>query len=269
MNFLSRYFSNLFAALAIPARLARENASLLRMLVQRDFVNRSSGTVFGRAWPLIQTALQVAGFWFLFDIIYGMRAVRGPSFLEYLLSGMLPWFCLTEVLSRSSNLFREFSNLYRRSPFPVEILPVLILLVPGLVYTLVYVLVCLLIYGPQSALAAVLVMPLLLLWLLPLVYVFAVAGVFVRDFVQALPILLTFIMYATPILYLPDMVPEGMLSWLWLNPFADMMRCIHALVEWQPLPLHSFLRLWGLWLLLLAPAWVLFRRSLPHVREVL
>ncbi|MGA0805827.1 MAG: hypothetical protein ACO3PV_04835, partial [Pseudohongiellaceae bacterium] len=69
--------------------------------------------------------------------------------------------------------------------------------------------------------------------------------------------------------YLPDMVPEGMLSWLWLNPFADMMRCIHALVEWQPLPLHSFLRLWGLWLLLLAPAWVLFRRSLPHVREVL
>ena len=269
MNFLSRYFSNLFAALAIPARLARDNASLLRMLVQRDFVNRSSGTVFGRAWPLIQTALQVAGFWFLFDIIYGMRAVRGPSFLEYLLSGMLPWFCLTEVLSRSSNLFREFSNLSRRSPFPVEILPVLILLVPGLVYTLVYVLVCLLIYGPQSALAAVLVMPLLLLWLLPLVYVFAVAGVFVRDFVQALPILLTFIMYATPILYLPDMVPEGMLSWLWLNPFADMMRCIHALVEWQPLPLHSFLRLWGLWLLLLAPAWVLFRRSLPHVREVL
>jgi lipopolysaccharide transport system permease protein len=269
VNFLFRYTSNLHAALAIPARLSRDHAGLLNMLVRRDFVNRSSGTVFGRAWPLIQTALQVAGFWFLFDIIYGMREVRGPSFLEYLLSGMLPWFCLTEVLSRSSGLFREFSNLYRRSPFPVEILPVLILLVPGCIYTLVYVLVCLLMYGPLAALAAVLVIPLLLLWLLPLIYLFSVLGVFVRDFVQALPILLTFLMYATPILYLPDMAPEGLQSLLWLNPFADLMRCIHALVELQPLPVNAMYRLWGLWLLLLGPAWVLFRRSLPHVREVL
>lgn len=269
MNFPVRYFRSLYSALAVPARLAHDNAGLLRMLVRRDFINRSSGTMFGRAWPLIQTALQVAGFWFLFDIIYGMRAVRGPSFLEYLLSGMLPWFCLTEVLSRSAGLFREFSNLYRRSPFPVEILPVLILLVPGIVYTVVYVLVCLLMYGPMAALAAVPVIPLLLLWLLPLIYLFSVLGVFVRDFVQALPILLTFIMYATPILYYPDMMPDGMQPLLWINPFSDLMRCIHALLEWQPLPMQALYRLWGLWLLLLGPAWVLFRRSVPHVREVL
>lgn len=269
MNFLARYFSNLHAALAIPAQLSLANASLLRMLVRRDLVNRSSGTLLGRAWPLIQTALQVAGFWFLFDIIYGMRAVRGPSFLEYLLSGMLPWFCLTEVLTRGSGMFREFSNLFRRSPFPVEILPVLMLLLPALVYTPVYALVCLFLYGPLAALSSLLVIPLLLLWLLPLLYLFSVLGVFVRDFAQALPILLTFMMYATPILYFPDMVPEGMQQLLWLNPFSDLMRCIHALVEWQPLPWHSVYRLWGLWLLLLGPSWVLYRRSLPHVREVL
>lgn len=269
MNLAQRYFSNLYAALAVPAGLSLRHASLLRMLLRRDLVNRSSGTLLGRAWPLLQTALQVAGFWFLFDIIYGMRAARGPDFLEYLLSGILPWFCLTEVLSRSSGMFREFSNLFRRSPFPVEILPVVIMLVPGIVYTLVYALVCLLMYGPLSALASLLVIPLLLLWLLPLTYLFSVLGVFVRDFAQALPILLMFMMYATPILYFSDMVPAGLQSLLWLNPFADLMRCIHAVVEWQPLPMPSLYRLWGLWLLLLGPAWVLYRRSLPHIREVL
>jgi lipopolysaccharide transport system permease protein len=269
VNFLFRYLHNLYAALAIPLRLAFVHRSLLRMLVRRDFVNRSSGTLLGRAWPLIQTGLQVLGFWFLFDIIYEMRSIRGPSFLEYLLSGMLPWFCLTEVLTRSSGMFREFSNLYRRSPFPVEILPVLMLLVPGLIYTVVYSFVCLLMYGTLSALVSLIVIPLLLLWLLPLVYVFSVLGVFVRDFAQALPILLTFMMYATPILYFPDMVPGFMKAWLWLNPFADLVRCIHALVELQPLPWDAAGRLWLLWLLLLGPAWVLYRRSLPHVREVL
>jgi lipopolysaccharide transport system permease protein len=269
VNFLLSFVHNLYAALAIPLRLSISNASLLRMLVRRDLVNRSSGTLLGRAWPLLQTGLQVAGFWFLFDIIYGMRAVRGPSFLEYLLSGMLPWFCLTEVLTRGSGMFREFSNLYRRSPFPVEILPVLLLLVPGLVYSVVYVLICFFMYGALSALASMLVIPLLLLWLLPLLYLFSVLGVFLRDFAQALPILLMFMMYATPILYFPDMVPAGMRSLLWLNPFTDLMRCIHELVELQPLPLEALLRLWGLWLLLLGPSWVLFRRSLPHVREVL
>jgi lipopolysaccharide transport system permease protein len=269
VNFLARYFRNLYAALAVPARLSREHAGLLRMLLRRDLVNRSSGTLLGRAWPLIQAGLQVVGFWFLFDVIYGMREVRGASFLEYLLSGLLPWLCLTEVLTRGSGMFREFSSLYRRSPFPVEILPVVIMLVPGIVYTAVYALVCLFTYGAPSALASLLVMPLLLLWLLPFTYLFSVLGVFVRDFTQALPILLMFMMYATPILYAADMVPEAMEPLLWLNPFADLMRCIHALVELQPLPLRSVCRLWGLWFLLLGPSWVLYRRSLPHIREVL
>src|SRR5690606_10032044 len=120
-----------------------------------------------------------------------------------------------------------------------------------------------------SALVSLLVIPLLLLWLLPLIYLFSVLGVFMRDFAQALPILLMFMMYATPILYFPDMVPDALAPILWLNPFADLMQCIHALVELRPLPFDAAGRLWLLWLLLLGPAWVLYRRSLPHVREVL
>lgn len=249
--------------------MSYQHFALLQMLVKRDLVNRSSGTALGRVWPVLQPALQMVGFWFLFDIVYGMRQNRGPSFLEYLLSGLLPWFCLTEVLNRGTGMFREFSNLFRRSPFPVEILPVLIMLVPGLVYMLVYAVVCLFLYGVVSALLSLLIMPLLLVWLLPLIYLFSILGVFVRDFAQALPIMLMFLMYATPILYFPDMLPDTVRHYIWLNPFSDLILCIHALIEAKPLPFNSIFRLAGLWLVLLGPTWLIYRRSLPHIREVL
>lgn len=266
---LVSWFHNIGQGVAVPVRSSFTHASLLRLLVKRDIVNRSSGTFLGKLWPLLQPALQVLGFWFLFDIVYGMRLDRDANFVQYLLTGMLPWLCLTEVLNRSASMFREFSSLFRRTPFPIEILPILIMVIPGLVYTLVYFLVGLLMYGPLAAVKGLIVIPLLLLWLLPLTFLFGVLGLFIRDFTQALPFVLMFAMYLTPILYFPSMLPESMQSLLWINPFADMMLLIHSLMAGTTLPWQSGVRLAVLWLLLLGPAWLLFKRSLPHIREVL
>lgn len=255
--------------LLLPWRAGLIHAPLLKMLLRREMITRTSGTVLGRLWPLLQPALQVLGFWFLFDIVYGMRMDRGSTFLEYLLTGMLPWLFLSEVLNRSAGMFREFSALFRRSPFPVELLPLLIMLIPALVYTLVFVLVSLLLYGPLAALRALPVIPLLLVWLLPFALICGVLGLFIRDFGQALPFVMMLLLYSTPILYFPDMLPDWMQHLLWLNPFAGLMAMIHGLVEgvrpaW-PLIAAPVL----LWVLALAPSWLLFRRSLPHLREVL
>ncbi len=269
MSFLVRVGRDLRDGVLVPLRACVVHASLLRMLVRRDLVSRTSGTLLGKLWPLLQPALQVFGFWFMFDIVYGMRAQRGNDYLEYLLIGMLPWLLLTEVLTRSSNLFREFSALYRRTPFPVELLPILIMIIPGLVHVLVFCSLALAFHGPVAALQGLVVVPLLLLWLLPLTLLFSVLGLFVRDFAQALPFVLMLIMYGTPILYPPDMLPQGMQQWMWLNPFTDLVALIHAVVDATTIDWHGVARLAGLWLLLLAPCWAVFRRSVPHVREVL
>lgn len=263
------YLRNVVDGIKVPFRSSIAHASLLRMLLKREVVNRTSGTLLGKLWPLLQPTLQVLGFWFLFDIVYGMRVNRGPSFLDYLLTGMLPWLCLMEVLSRAAGMFREFSMVFRRTPFPIEILALLIMIIPGVVYTIVYFLTCLLLFGPVVALQSLPVIPLLLLWLLPFVLLTSVLGLFLRDFAQAVPFVLMLIMYSTPILYFPDMMPDTVQSWLWLNPFADLMAAIHAMVNTGPLNVDGIGRLLGLWLLLLGPAWLIFRRSLPHIREVL
>jgi lipopolysaccharide transport system permease protein len=256
-------------SVSVPLLAPIRHRALVRMLVQREIATRTSGTAIGRLWPLLQPALQMLGFWFMFAVVYDMRNVRGPGFAQYLLLSMLPWMCFSEVLARSTGLFREFSPLYARSRFPLEVLPTMAMVMPALVYTPVLVLTVLWLLGMVAAIKALVVIPLLLVWTLPLVLLCAVTGLFVRDFGQALPFVLTLLMYMTPILYFPDMLPASMREWMWLNPMADWMLLIHAWLNGGVLPVASAIRLLVQWMLLLVPCWLWFRRTQLHVRELL
>jgi lipopolysaccharide transport system permease protein len=146
-----------------------------------------------------------------------------------------------------------------------------VMLIPGMVYTLVYALIVGLMYDLTAALYALILIPMILLWALPLVLLFSVLGLFARDFAQALPFALMLLMYSTPILYFPEMLPDTVQSVLWLNPFADLMHIVHAFAQAETYPFNtvSLVRVIGEWLLMLGPCWLVFKRSLPHIREVL
>jgi len=269
MNLIVGYGRNIIQGFWSTLPAAVSNHALFWMLVKRDILNRTSVTVLGKLWPVVQPALQMLGYWFMFDIVFAMRANRGPEYLEYLLTGMLPWLCLAEVLNRSTNMFREFSPLYRRNTFPLALLPVLIMTIPCMVYGTVYFLLNMFLGGPGSALASLLVLPMLLLWLLPLCLFLPVLGLFIRDFAQVVPFLIMITMFMTPILYFPGMLPEGMQAFVWLNPFSDLMAIVHGLVQGREFSWINVIRPWCIWLLLMGPAWLVFRRSIPHIREVL
>jgi lipopolysaccharide transport system permease protein len=269
VNFVLGYSRNIIQGLLRPYGSVLKHWGLYRMLVKRDILNRTSGTVLGKLWPVVQPGLQVLGYWFLFDIIFAMRENRGPDYLEYLLAGMLPWLCVAEVLNRATLMFREFSPLYRRNPFPLEILPLLIMTIPCLVYGAVYFLLCLVMGGAGSALASLVVLPMLMLWLLPVCMLLPVLGLFIRDFAQVVPFLVMITMFMTPILYFPTMLPEGVRLFIWINPFSDLMAVIHGLVLGTEYSWINVARPFLVWLLLLGPAWLIFKRSIPHIREVL
>lgn len=269
MNFIQGYARNSLRGFVTPCKSVLANWSLFSILVKRDLVNRTSGTVLGKLWPVVQPALQILGYWFLFDIVFSMRANRGPDYLEYLLTGMLPWLCIAEVLNRSTMMFQEFSMLYRRNPFPLEILPLLVMTIPCLVYMAVYFAMNLFLGGPERALLSLLVLPMYMIWILPLCLLLPVLGLFIKDFGQAVPFLLTITMFMTPILYFPSMLPDSVGRFIWLNPFSDLMAVVHGLLQGMDYSWLNVLRPFLIWLLLLGPAWLVFRRSFPHIREVL
>jgi len=269
VNFVQGYARNIWSGFLTPYRSVFSHWSLYRILVKRDIVNRTSGTMLGKLWPVVQPGLQMLGYWFLFDIVFAMRANRGPGYLEYLLTGMLPWLCIAEILGRSTNMFREFSSLYRRNPFPLEILPLLVMTIPCVVYGAVYFVLNFFLGGAERALMSLMVLPMFMLWLLPLAMILPVLGLFIKDFTQAIPFLLMITMFLTPILYFPSMLPDGVRQIIWINPFSDLMAVVHGVLQGMEFSLINLVRPFLIWLLLMGPAWLVFKRSIPHIREVL
>jgi len=119
------------------------NKELFIALLRRDFVNRTSGTVFGFLWLILQPALQVLALWFLMEVILQVRFPGMVSFVNYLLIGIIPWLAISESLQRSVSLYNEFGVLFKRNPFPILILPALSITLTLLIYTNIYVAVVL------------------------------------------------------------------------------------------------------------------------------
>ncbi len=236
MSYITGYFRNIVGGFINPCRAVVKNWSLYIMLLRRDLINRTSGTILGKVWLLV---------------------------------GMLPWLCVAEVISRSTSMFREFAPLYRRNPFPLELLPVLVMTIPCLVYGSAYFVLNLVIGGIDKALLSLFVLPMFMLWLIPLCLLFPVLGLFIKDFGQAIPFLLMITLFLTPILYFPSMLPQGISRIIWINPFSDLMAVVHGVLQDSEYNWLNVARPMIIWLLLLGPCWLVYKRSIPHVREVL
>lgn len=257
------------AGLLGPLQVLVRERDLLCLLVRRDIVGRTSGTLLGGAWMLAQPALQVLAFWFLLDFVLRIKTPGKVAFVDYFLTSMLPWLLISEVLTRSLSVMSEFSALYKRTVFPLKVLPLLPALVAGIIYLPVFAVVVGFLTGLHGAIKAVLILIALLIWLLPVGYLLAVFGCFVKDLRQIFPFLLNMMLYLTPIMYLPEMLPPEFQSLLSVNPFADVIAVIHGVLQSMPVTWGNVLRPMLCWALLLAPTWVLFHRAEPHMREVL
>jgi lipopolysaccharide transport system permease protein len=242
---------------------------LFLRLIRRDIISRTSGTLLGAAWLIIQPGLQVLAFWFLLDFVLKVRSPGRVAFLDYFLVAMLPWLFISDTLSRSLGVLSEFSSLYQRTIFPVAVLPLIPLGMSLLVYGPVYAVVCGVLIGPGAAAQGVAVLGLMALWLLPWVYLLAIVGLFFKESRQLVPFLLTMVMYVTPILYQPAALPDSVQTLLAWNVVADGVALIEGWLFDSPVTPRNGWQPVLMWLVTMPLSWWLFRRAEPHLREAL
>jgi lipopolysaccharide transport system permease protein len=252
-----------------PLQYAYQHRRLILMLARRDIAGRTSGTMLGAGWLLLQPALQLIGFWFLLDVVIKVRLTGGLSFLEYFLIGMLHWFFIAEVLQRSLGVYHEYSSIFQKMPFPLAILPIITVLMSAIIFAIINAGAALILVGVSGVPIAILNIFILAFWLIPFCYLLGIVGIFLKDIAQFFPFLISFIMYLTPIMYQPEMLPQSMKWILDFNPFSDLMILIHAGLQGLQWDSLNIIKPLIIWLFLLGPAWALFRRSEPHIREML
>jgi lipopolysaccharide transport system permease protein len=200
---------------------------LLYFLVWRDIKVRYKQTAIGAAWAICQPLLTMM----IFTVIFG-RFAKIPSdnvpYPIFAFAGLLPWTYFSQSITRSGASVVSDSNLIRKIYFPRLVIPTSAVVAPLVDFALSF-----LIFGVMMAWYrvipgwAVLTLPLFLclavcaalgvsLWLSAL-------NVRYRDVGHAIPFLVQFWMYASPIVYPISLIPQRWRLLYSLNPVVGVI----------------------------------------------
>ena len=200
---------------------------LLYFFVWRDLKVRYKQTVIGAGWAIIQPLFTMV----VFSLFFGKLAKIPSDGLPYPLfyyCALLPWMYFSNALAGATNAVVENQRVITKVYFPKILLPAgavlwgLVDLGIGFV-----MLVAMMLYYGVALTPAVVFLPLFLLlavatalgaglWL-------AAMNAIYRDVRYAVPFLVQFWMFASPVAYPSSLVPE---RWRWLyglNPVAGVI----------------------------------------------
>lgn len=209
---------------------------LVRELARRDFRARYAGSLLGASWAIFEPVVHFGLYWFVFDRLLGTRLASadgvGP-FALYLISGLVPFLALQEMLQRAVGLAGEQAAILRHVNVPVEVLVSGALLAvaarQGVALALV-VAACAatgtLGAAQLPALALGLGVLLLAGWGAALA-LFPI-GAYLPDAAQVVRIGSQVVFFATPIVYREAIVPPGQRVWFDLNPVAGLVDLFRA-----------------------------------------
>ena len=88
-----------------------------------ELVKKSRGAKLSWMWLFIRPAIYIFVFWFTLDI--GLRVGQNmvPPYFIWLISGLIPWFFMQEMLAAGSDILHRYSYLVTKIKFPISGIP--------------------------------------------------------------------------------------------------------------------------------------------------
>ncbi|UUX49982.1 ABC transporter permease [Nisaea acidiphila] len=243
------------ALVALVANI-RDNHFVLSKIVRNEVISRYRNTLLGVLWSLVTPLIMLLVYSFVFGLVFKVRFGVNPAQADVpygvvLFSGLMLHILLAETLMRAQGIVLENPNYVKRVVFPLEILPVAVLL-SNLVHAFValgVLVAVMLAYGLSLHWTAILLpvawLPLLVM-LQGLALLVASLGVFIRDIGQILGLLTTILMFSSSILFPPEMLPETLRPWLLLNPLTIPVDASRDVLLWGTFPNWERLGIYGL-----------------------
>jgi lipopolysaccharide transport system permease protein len=221
------------------------NRKLIKTLVRREVVGRYRGSIMGMMWSFLNPVLMLAVYTFVFSVVFKARwSVGSDSKTEFalvLFAGLLVFNLFAECVNRSPTLILSNTNYVKKVVFPLEILPWVTLgtaLFHMSISFIVWLIFYVIFFGqPQIT---VLLLPLILLPLIlitmGLSWMLASLGVYLRDVSQIIGIMITTLMFLSPIFYPLSSLPVQYQRILYLNPLTPTIEQAREALIWGHAP---------------------------------
>ena len=231
---------------AIDLAELAEFKDLVLEFARRDIKLRYRQTLLGIAWVVLQPIVAAGLLNFAFGIVAGARP-QGASYFLFTFAGVLAWNVFSSTLNKTSLSLVGNAYLISKVYFPRLVLPVSGTLSTVLDFAvgLGVLLVVQAFYGVTPG-WQFLVLPIWVALILALALgcglIAAALAVQYRDIQHILPILVPFMLYASPVAYDASQIPDAYQSAFYLaNPLAGLIVAFRASVlpdASLPAPIH-------------------------------
>jgi lipopolysaccharide transport system permease protein len=201
-------------------------------MARRDMIERYRGSMLGLLWSLLNPLFMLAIYTYVFTVVFRARwpGSTGSSaeFAVNAFAGIIIFTIFAESVTRAPTLVLQNANLVKKVIFPLEVLP-WVTLASSLFHAavsfavlVVFVLAALGRLHPTALLFPVVVIPVVLL-ALGTSWFLASIGVFFRDTSHTVGLLVTALMFVSPIFYPLTAIPAEV---RWLFEMSPLVRSI-------------------------------------------
>jgi lipopolysaccharide transport system permease protein len=254
--------------------LPYRNRTLLWQFARRDVLGRYRGSILGLFWSFLTPLLMLAVYSFVFVGVFrvswpGATKGGGLEFSLQVFAGLLVFNLFAEVASKAPNLIVDQPNLVKKVIFPVELLAWVTVL-SGLFHLLVSVATLLVVVLftrgglPVTALALPLVLLPFLPFLLGLGWFLSAVGVYVRDVGPLMTMVVSLIMFMSPVFYSVASLNADLQFWMNLNPLTVIIEQVRAVLLLGQWPVWSALGIYGVIACVFAIVGVIFFQLTRH-----
>lgn len=227
---------------------------LIVTLVSRELKARYRGTVFGFLWSFLNPLLLLLVYSVVFGIILPgssgrieNKDITGINYSIFLFTGLLPWIWFNSSILESANVLLIHGNLIKKIRFPIEVLPIMVVLTNMVNFILgIPILILFILFLGKGVtitlwiLAFPIVVIVQLIFTLGLSFFVSSLTVHFRDLKDILANLLTLWFFGTPIIYAfatPQIQNHKALVWiLSLNPMTHIIEAYHYIFFFGSLP---------------------------------
>jgi lipopolysaccharide transport system permease protein len=209
-----------------------KNRALIFRMAYKELTDRYAGSALGLFWALFYPLFLVGIYTLIFTFIFQVKISPGSTPLQYAfyaVIGLIPWITMQEGLVKTTNSVISNANLVKQVIFPVDILPIISIVVSflTLIIGLIIYLITMAFVSPANFTAIFFLLPIVILihfiFLVGTGWILAALAVYFRDLKELISIILLIGMFVTPVLYLESSIPAAFKIPILLNPMTHLI----------------------------------------------
>lgn len=222
-----------------------KNRYLLGQLTKKDIELKYKDSVLGMLWSVIVPILMIVIYTFVFSVVFKPQWISETGnkfeFSLIMYCGLVSFNMLSDVMGRSSGLIAANVNYVKKVIFPLELLPVMVTLTAlfnSCISLVVLVLAKLILtqsISPTLPLVIVTYIP-LIIFTVGVSLILSAVSVYLKDIASVISVIITVLMYISPVFFSLESVPEKYRIICQINPMTYIIENFRNVVLYGLLP---------------------------------